>query len=344
MSSTCDAEDYPRSSPRRRFVKKSFFFLGSLAAAAATPKSLQASNTPSGANRAAGEPLGQPVGKSDQVPVTPTTQNDYRIFDSHLHCPSDEVGDRVVSDRPLGLWQLYPVTRTFAEFAAYLQRTGVQRGIINSVRSQEAKSPADFIAGNREVARYVERYRGQFLGACVVNPLFIDEALKEIEYCRKQLGFVWVGELCNYVVPYQYSAREFELLVDQVSKLNMILSVHNTFEEMHYIIQNFPKATIVFSQFGDSGGSIFPRIELVAAHPNTYIDTSGEGHDRVGMLEYAVKTIGENRILYGSDFTLNCPATVIGRIQNAFISDEQKQKVLAGNLEALLRRVSSTAS
>lgn len=45
------------------------------------------------------------------------------------------------------------VTRNFEEFVAYLDRTGVQRGIINSQRSQLKGTPAEFIAGNREVAR-----------------------------------------------------------------------------------------------------------------------------------------------------------------------------------------------
>jgi len=73
-------------------------------------------------------------------------------------------------------------------------------------------------------------------------------------------------------------------------------------------------------------------------HPNTYLDTSGYGHDRVGMLEYAVKTIGPDRVLFGSDFSINCPATVIARIQNAFITEEQKRKILCENLQGLLRK------
>jgi predicted TIM-barrel fold metal-dependent hydrolase len=140
-------------------------------------------------------------------------------------------------------------------------------------------------------------------------------------------------------VPYKYTIEEFELPVEQVEKLNMVLDVHASTEEMHYVIHKFPRATIVFPQFDDGGP--FPRIELVAAHPNTYIDTSGDGHDRVGILECAVKTVGEDRILFGSDFSYNCPATVIGRIQNAFLTEEQKQKILSGNLEALLKKVSS---
>ena len=131
------------------------------------------------------------------------------------------------------------------------------------------------------------------------------------------------------------------MLVEQVNKLNMVLDVHTELEEMDYIIQKFPRTTIVFPHFGDSHESdhIFKRIDAVAAHPNTYLDTSGYGHDRVGMLEYAVKSIGEDRVLFGSDFSINCPATVIARVKNAYITEGQKRKILAGNLQALLKKV-----
>lgn len=239
------------------------------------------------------------------------------------------------------MWQWHPVTRTFEEFDAYLARTGVQRGIINSVRSQLAKTAQEFIAGNREMARRAEKSKGRFLGACVVNPLLIDEALREMEDCRKQFGMVWVGELCNYTVPYQYTIKEFEQLVDQAVKLNMVLDVHTELDEMGFIIQKFPQATLVFPHFGDDHefDNIFKRIDTVAKHPNTFLDTSGYGHDRVGMLEYAVKTIGPDRVLFGSDFSINDPATVIARVEHAFLTEEQRSKILSGNLEALLRKV-----
>jgi predicted TIM-barrel fold metal-dependent hydrolase len=316
---------------RRQFLKKSFLFMGALAPASAAARLAVARGVSVGdignASSAHAQPGARESGKKQD------TREPYQVFDAHLHCPS-ESGD---------VWQWYPVTKTFAEFARYLHQTGVHRGIINNVRCQLAKSPEEFIAGNREVAHFVEKYKGTFLGACVVNPQFIDEALKEIEFCHKQLGFVWVGELCNYTVPYEYTVKEFALLVEQVNKLNMVLDVHTELEEMEYIIQKFTQATIVFPHFGDSHefDHIFKRIDAIAAHPNTYLDTSGYGHDRVGMLEYAVKTIGPNRVLFGSDFSINCPATVIARVKNAFITEEQKHKILSGNLLALLKHVQS---
>jgi len=310
--------------PRRRFLK-SFTFLGALASTSRFAHARQKKDP--APLPVAARPVARQPAPAKTMAARPTT------FDAHLHCPSESGNVR----------QWHPVTKTFEEFVSYLDRTGVERGIINSVRCQEAKTAAEFIAGNREVARYVEKYQGRFLGAAVVNPLFIDEALREIEDCRKQLGFVWVGELCNYMAPFEYTIKEFEMLVQQTVKMNMVLDVHTELAEMKYIIQKFPQATIVFPHFGDGRefSHIFKRIDLVAQHTNCYLDTSGSGHDRVGMLEYAVKTIGSDRVLFGSDFSINDPSTVIARIENSFLTVEQKRKIFAGNLQELLKKFSA---
>jgi predicted TIM-barrel fold metal-dependent hydrolase len=304
-----------------RIPRRSFVFLGMLAPVAGRAQSRAKAQTAS------------PAKAPQQARRAPSRQaRRAKVFDAHLHCPSD-AGE---------VWQWNPVTRTFEQFVAYLDRTGVGRGIINSVRSQMAKDVAGFVEGNREVARRVEQHKGRFLGACVVNPLFIDEALREMEDCRKKYGMVWVGELCNYTVPYQYTIKEFEMLVEQAVKLNMVLDVHTNLREMEYIIEKFPQATIVFPHFGDQE-TIFRRIDLIAKHPNCYADIAGSGHERVGMLELAVQNIGVERVLFGSDFSINDPGEVIARVENAFLTQEQKQAVLSGNLERLLRKVSARA-
>lgn len=301
----------PNGTPRREFLSKSAaLFSGTLAASMLGTPQLFSADKPSDEKR--------------------NEADSFHIFDCHLHSPAEN-GEA---------WQWYKVTHSFEDFVSYLDKTGVHRGIINSQRSYGAK-PDEFIAGNREVAGFVERYKGRFVGACVVNPQFIEESLKEIEYCHDQLGFVWVGELCNYMVPYLYSIKEFESLVEQTVKLNMVLALHTEQGEMEYIAGKFPGATIAFAHFGDDHEyeDIFKRIDIVAKNPNFYLDTSGYGHDRVGVLEYAVKTIGPDRVLFGSDFSINDPATVIARIKNAFITTEQKQKIFSGNLLGLLKKV-----
>jgi len=264
--------------------------------------------------------LGEPLSIEAQ------TETRRGIFDAHLHIPSDN-GENFQ-------WNL--VTRNMAEFVAYLDKCGVRRGVISSSWSNKAQSPDDYRNGNREVAKYVGRYKGRFRGSCVITPFRIDDALREIEECHRQFGFVWLGEFCNYMTGYKYETPEWTEVMKLAAKLNLIVQIHTTTREMRYLAENFPENTIVFPHLGAAREDIFARIEIVANHKNTCIELSGSGIERVGILERAVKEIGADRVLYGSDFTINEPSAVIARVRNAFLTPEDREKILFRNVERLL--------
>ncbi len=264
--------------------------------------------------------IGDPLSKEAQA------ETRRGIFDAHLHIPSDN-GENFQ-------WNL--VTRDMPEFVAYLDKCGVRRGVISSSWSNKANSPEDYRNGNREVAKYVDRYKGRFRGSCVITPFRIDEALREIEHCSKEYGFVWLGEFCNYMTGYKYETPEWAEVMKLATKLNLVIQIHTNTREMRYLAENFPDATIVFPHLGGNRDDIFARIETVARHKNTYIELSGSGIERVGILEKAVKEIGADRVLYGSDFTINDPAAVIARVRNAFLTAEDREKILFRNVERLL--------
>jgi len=50
-----------------------------------------------------------------------------------------------------------------------------------------------------------------------------------------------------------------------------------------------------------------------------------------------VEKLGDERVLYGSDFTVNDPGVVLARIKNALIPDASKRKILADNTINLLK-------
>ena len=140
------------------------------------------------ANSVSGEPPSREV----------ETETRRGIFDAHLHIPSDN-GENF-------LWNL--ITGNMQEFVAYLEKCGVRRGVISLSGSNKANTPDDYRNGNREVAKYVERYKGRFRGSCVITPFRVDEVLREIEDCHQQFGFVWLGEFCNYLTGYKYDTPE----------------------------------------------------------------------------------------------------------------------------------------
>jgi predicted TIM-barrel fold metal-dependent hydrolase len=266
-------------------------------------------------------------------PLTKADAADARsgIFDAHLHIPSDN-GEN---------FQWHLVTRNMAEFVAYLDKCEVRRGVISSSWSNKAKTPDDYRNGNREVAKYVDKYRGRFRGSCVITPFRIDEALREIETCAKQHGFLWLGEFCNYMTGYKYETPEWAQVMRLAAELNLVIQIHTNTQEMQYLAENFPDNTIVFPHMGGNMKDISARFSIIAKHKNTHIELSGSGHERVGIIEKAVQEIGADRVLYGSDFTINEPSGVIMRVKNAFLTPVEREKILFRNVERLLANAGS---
>jgi predicted TIM-barrel fold metal-dependent hydrolase len=92
----------------------------------------------------------------------------------------------------------------------------------------------------------------------------------------------------------------------------------------------------VLAHLGDNPDQVLERIALTAQYSNLYLDICGNGFERMGILEHAIKTAGEDRVLFGSDFTINDPSGVIARIRNSYLSDSVQEKIFSKNLARLL--------
>ena len=74
----------------------------------------------------------------------------------------------------------------------------------------------------------------------------------------------------------------------------------------------------------------------VADLPNVWVDTSG-GWPESELVEYAVRQLGADRIVFGSDYVGRDYAVQLGRVLGARISDEEKEKILWKNATKLLK-------
>src|SRR5438105_15693667 len=110
MAFPVEGSEFAHSCSRRKFVRNSLSLVGTavtlLTHVEAHPQSQVNQPSP-------GSPQQDPAREASSKSKSKAS---YRVFDSHLHCPSDEVAGLVLLDRPQDLWQWYPVTRTFQDF------------------------------------------------------------------------------------------------------------------------------------------------------------------------------------------------------------------------------------
>jgi len=96
-----------------------------------------------------------------------------------------------------------------------------------------------------------------------------------------------------------------------------------------------PRATIIC---GHAGGDWEQGIRAVRAQKHVAVDLGG-GDPAAGVTEMAVRELGAERVIYGSDAGGRSFASQLAKVQGADISDEAKRLILGANLKRLLEPI-----
>ncbi len=255
----------------------------------------------------------------------------WRPFDCHIHLPSLS-GDTY-------MWHnVLPSSPDCKSFFDYLKRYGIEK-ILGQGNPDVPRDSnvAELITSANDASLYWRDKNPDFvIPTCSANPNFLDVSLKEMERMRKE-GAVWLGEFTGYMHGYEYDTPEFYKIAEAASDLNYIISIHISADKMEKLLKDFPKVTWNLCHFNRTKQDMIERFELGRKYPNMLIDTSGSGVERVGMLELAVEIMGAEKILFGSDFPINEPGQSLCRINNAFITENDKKKIMRENLVRILK-------
>ena len=123
-----------------------------------------------------------------------------------------------------------------------------------------------------------------------------------------------------------------------IDEILSFASEHNAIVLMHpdHILEvakkldEYPNVRLIIAHLGS-----LEHIEAIknAKHHNIYTDTSGIASSKNNIVEYAVKEVGSDRILFGTD--TYSAAFQLGRIMFADISEKDKENILFKNAESL---------
>ena len=227
---------------------------------------------------------------------------------------------------------------------SYSKKFGYERMIVlgDVLRFGKAPSEKQVASINDWTCQLLEWHPDFFVGFCFLNPVLGERAVrKEVDRCVKSHGFKGIKlEICNnardpVMGPVMRSAAEHDIVVLQ-----------------HTADQTVLKARKFHSDPADTAllGRRNPDVKIIMAHlttcelrgtleikdvPNIWVDTSAY-LPFSGRVEYAVKHLGAERILYGSDLTIRDIPSQLGRILAADITEAEKRKILFTNTASLL--------
>jgi len=113
-------------------------------------------------------------------------------------------------------------------------------------------------------------------------------------------------------------------------------------EEFLEFTDECPEMTLIVAHLGCRyDDDPFHQVYAVdrSRHGNVYLDTSSFSSITPRLIETAVKMIGADRMLYGSDASCYFSPMQRARIDSAFICDEDKKKILYGNAIRLFSKI-----
>ncbi len=204
---------------------------------------------------------------------------------------------------------------------------------------------------NDYILESINKYPDRLDGFCGVQPLSMGASIKEIERCAAG-GAKGVGELRPDIRMLPLDDKDFmQPFVDALIKNNMILLTHSsepvghqypgkgtvTPQMLYSFIYNHPELTVVCAHWG--GGlpfyALMPEVEKVLE--NVYFDSAASPFLYKPLIYKQVASlVGEDKILFGSDYPLLEQSRIIKEILLQDLPDITKMKILGENARRLL--------
>ena len=191
---------------------------------------------------------------------------------------------------------------------------------------------------NDEALKLKQLYGDFYIPGFHIHADYIENSIEEMKRMKAQ-GISLIGELVPYIDGWEngYDSENMSVLLDEAGKNNMIVSFHSMHnDEMDEMVKRHKDVVFVAAHPGEYR-DFMRHIERMKYSENYYLDLSGYGIFRHGMLKKAVETFGEDRILFGSDYPTCDPGMYIGGVLfDDLLTDRQKEKIFSLNAKKLL--------
>jgi predicted TIM-barrel fold metal-dependent hydrolase len=193
---------------------------------------------------------------------------------------------------------------------------------------------------NDQALKALSHHHDRAFGFVYLSARHPDASLRELDRCVKDGPMVgvklWVARRCH--------AAEIDPIVARATELKAPILQHtwakatgNLTGESHpadlaVLAKRHPKAALIC---GHTGGDWAVGIRAVRDCPNVVADLAGSD-PTTGFVEMAVRELGAERVVFGSDAGGRSFASQIAKVEGADVPPAAKQLIFKDNLKRLL--------
>jgi hypothetical protein len=236
-------------------------------------------------------------------------------------------------------WAGEDSTRALVESA---RRSGIGRLLCSSlgVESYEIPiTPRGMVAANDYALRELDAFPGALHGLCYACPTYLDESLREIERCVASGPMVgiklWIDARATDPRTLEIGRRAMELgvplLQHAFSKTTGNFPGESTPADVAALAAELPGLRIHMAHLW---GATCRGIASIAPYNNVWVDTSGSDPES-GVLEYGLRELGPERLLFGSDAPGRGFAAQLAKVLGTDMAEPWRQAILGDNAARL---------
>lgn len=171
-----------------------------------------------------------------------------------------------------------------------------------------------------------------------IHPDYAEQSVAQVKRMA-QYGVKLVGELVPYMHGWSISHPGLIPILEEIQKNDMVVSFHSTGipdEVIEPLLDRFSGINFVAAHPGEKQ-SLLTHLDRMKRHKNYYLDLSGNGIGRMGMLRFGIDRASKERFLFGTDFPL-CPAEmyIAAVAHDPLLTDAEKQAIFCDNAQRIL--------
>lgn len=228
-----------------------------------------------------------------------------------------------------------------AQLIAIADRMGIERLCVYMGMSwSHDPSPERLRQENDEALRAIRKFPDRTFGFVYLNPKHTEASLAELERCVANGPMVgvklWVAQHCN--------ASELDPIIKRAAELMAVIFQHTWFNatgnkpgestpsDIVELARRHPTVPLIC---GHTGGDWELGLRAIRGQKNLYSDLAGS-EPVAGYTEMAVRELGAERVIYGSDAGGRSFSSQLAKVFGANIPEPAKKLILGENLKRLM--------
>lgn len=190
---------------------------------------------------------------------------------------------------------------------------------------------------NERLLRELRSHSDRLVGFVWVNPRSLGtlRSLKDLGLLVEFGGFKLRSESDIFRID---DMRLLKPIFEAARSLQKPIFIHSSGEgsfsdpkAIGRIVAAFPDVTVII---GHMGGGTYGAIRVGRKHPNIMLETSGAEDPRI--ISEAVRTLGPERVVFGSDSPYCDQRGELEKIEALRLPTKQKEMLMGGNAERIL--------